>query len=105
MAALICGWLWPWILVQIDELPSMYSRPFESRSRAPFPSTRMSGSCSGAHHSRIFVNGCQTHSLSAAISSSLFQSLITLSLADYLLDRGKVLRGSAPTLVFSKNDV
>src|SRR5882724_587297 len=63
------------MFVQIDELPSTYSCPFESRSNAPFPSTSKSGSCSGAHHSCMFVNGCQTDFLSSAIRSSLFHSM------------------------------
>src|SRR5207247_110639 len=62
----------------MDEFPSMYSRPVLSRSVAPCPSTRISGSCSGAHHSRMSVNGCQTNRLSAAINSSVFQSVMNI---------------------------
>src|SRR5206468_11723749 len=71
------------MFVQMDELPSMYSRPLLSRSNAPRPSTKTSGSCSRAHHSRMSVNGCQTNRLSASISSSVFHSaIIALECAD-----------------------
>src|SRR5207247_6724265 len=59
--------------------PSIYSRPRLSRKIAPRPSTKTSGSCSGAHHSRMLVNGCQTKRLSAAMSSSVFHSVILSS--------------------------
>src|SRR5205814_174074 len=61
---------------------SRISRPRLSRRRAPRPSTKTSGSCSGAHHSRMLVNGCQTDRLSISISSSVFHSLITALLLD-----------------------
>src|SRR5437763_9840672 len=64
------------MFVQMEELPSMYSRPLVSRSNAPRPSTKTNGSCSGLHHSRMSVNGCQTNRLSQAISSSVFQSVM-----------------------------
>src|SRR6266496_1805386 len=60
----------------MDEFPSMYSRPLLSRTTAPCPSTRTSGSCSGAHHSRMSVNGCQTNRLSQAINWSVFHSIM-----------------------------
>src|SRR6266496_102801 len=60
----------------MDEFPSMYSRPLLSRSTAPCPSTRTSGSCSAAHHSRMSVNGCQTNRLSQAINWSVFHSIM-----------------------------
>src|SRR5437763_11108492 len=62
----------------MDEFPSMYSPPLLSRSTAPCPSTRTSGSCSGAHHSRMSVNGCQTNCLSAAVNSSVFHSVMNV---------------------------
>src|SRR4029077_10749261 len=73
------------MFVQIDELPSMYSRPRLSRKIAPRPSTSTSGSCSGPHQSRMSVNGCQTNFLSAAISSSVFHSVIAASFLDQFL--------------------
>ncbi len=54
----------------------MYSRPLLSRSTAPCPSTRTSGSCSGAHQSGMSVNGCQTNRLSQAINWSVFRSIM-----------------------------
>src|SRR5947209_439746 len=71
------------MFVQMDELPSMYSRPLLSRSNAPRPSTKTSGSCSAAHHSRISVKGCQTNRLSHWTSLSVFHSAIA---AWYLLE-------------------
>src|SRR5436309_10459776 len=62
----------------MDEFPSMYSSPLLSRSTAPCPSTKTSGSCSGAHHSRMSVNGCQTNCLSASVNSSVFHSLMNV---------------------------
>ena len=64
--------------VQIDEFPSMYSRPRLSRKIAPCPSTITIGSCSGAHHSGMLVNGCQTNCLSVVIKSFVFQLLMRL---------------------------
>src|SRR6266404_3764714 len=72
------------MFVQIDELPSMYSRPRLSRSSAPCPSTKTSGSWSGAHHSGMFVNGCQTNRLSASINASVFQSVMRASFLESL---------------------
>ncbi len=69
MAALIRGWLWPWRLVQIEELPSRYSRPRLSRRVAPWPETMTSGSWSGAHQSRICVKGCHWCRRSASIQA------------------------------------
>src|SRR5215216_7054447 len=64
------------MLVQIEEFPSMYSRPLLSRRNAPWPSTKTNGSCSGLHHWRMSVNGCHTNRLSQAISSSVFHSVM-----------------------------
>src|SRR6202011_2121875 len=89
------------MFVQIDELPSMYSRPFESRTVAPCPSTSTSGSCSGAHHSRMLVNGCQTNFLSVAISSSVFQSLISYHVIRFSAVFGTALPNQSLTLVLS----
>src|ERR1700676_259046 len=86
------------MFVQIDELPSTYSRPFESRTVAPCPSTSTSGSCSGAHHSRMFVNGCQTNFLSVAISSSVFQSLISYHVIRFSAVFGTALPNQSLTL-------
>src|ERR671934_8856 len=54
------------MFVQIEELPSIYSRPRLSTRTAPRPATSTRGSCSGAHHSGMFVNGGQINLLSAA---------------------------------------
>src|SRR5438477_1479323 len=54
----------------------MYSRPRLSPKIAPCPSTITIGSCSGAHHSGMLVNGCQTNCLSVVTKSSVFQSVI-----------------------------
>src|SRR6266487_1588561 len=56
----------------------MYSRPRLSHKIAPCPSAITIGSCSGAHHSGMLVNGCQTNCLSAAIKSFVFQSVMRL---------------------------
>src|SRR5207248_8560762 len=93
------------MFVQIDELPSMYSRPRLSRRRAPRPSTKTSGSCSGAHHSRILVNGCQTNRLSVSISSLVFHLLIIALLLDWFFNRANVFDGRAASLIFARNDV
>ena len=58
MAELILGWLWPWRLVQMEELASRYSRPRTSRSTAPRPEAMTMGS--RLSQSRIWVKGCQT---------------------------------------------
>src|ERR1700736_3728901 len=89
------------MFVQIDELPSMYSRPFESRTTAPFPSTSASGAWSAAHHSRMFVNGCQTNFLSMAISSSVFQSLISYHVICFSAVFGTALPNQSLTLILS----
>src|SRR2546428_6165069 len=73
------------MFVQIEEFPSMYSRPSLSRRTAPRPLTSTKGSCSGAHQSRIFVKGCQTYFLSASIRSLVFHSVIGASLLDQFL--------------------
>src|SRR4029077_19541355 len=65
------------MFVQMEEFPSMYSRPLLSRNTAACPSTKISGSCSWAHHSRMSVNGCQTNRLSASIRAFVFHSVIT----------------------------
>src|SRR5260370_6718351 len=67
------------MFVQIDELPSIYSRPRLSRRIAPRPSTSTSSWCPGARQSRIFVNGCQINSLSVAISASVSHLIIGAS--------------------------
>src|SRR5439155_33931 len=41
------------MFVQIDELPSMYSRPLLSRSNAPRPSTKTSRSCRSAPFAHV----------------------------------------------------
>src|SRR5213592_3778863 len=66
------------MFVQMDEFPSMYSRPRLSRRIAPRASTRTSGSKSAAHQSLILANGCQTNFLSAAIKRSVFHSVTTV---------------------------
>src|SRR5438270_12274848 len=91
------------MFVQIDELPSMYSRPLISRTIAPWPSTIITGSCSGAYHSGMFVNGCQRNLLSVAISSRLFQSLIVV-LTQETIDRCHIIRGGSTSPVFAFND-
>src|SRR4030095_4923403 len=93
------------MFVQIDELPSMYSRPRLSRRSAPRPSTKTSGSCSGAHHSRILVNGCQTNRLSISISSSVFHSVITALLLDQFFNRRNVFDGCATSLIFARDNL
>src|SRR5438132_1909827 len=91
------------MFVQIEELPSMYSRPWASRKIAPRPSTITIGSCSGAHHSGIFANGCQTNRLSVAIRSRLFQSLIVV-LTQETIERCQIVRGGSTSLVFAFDD-
>src|SRR6266550_9053113 len=91
------------MFVQIDELPSMYSRPLTSRKIAPRPSTIITGSCSGAHHSGIFVNGCQTNRLSVAIRSRLFQSLIVV-MTQETIDRCKIILGGSAPPIFAFDD-
>ena len=51
IASSMRGCRWPWRFVQIEELPSRYSRPSLSRSTAPAPSTSTSGSWPGAPQS------------------------------------------------------
>src|SRR6266700_1387753 len=102
------------MFVQMDELPSMYSRPLLSRSNAPRPSTKTSGSCSGERHSLMLVNGCQTNRLSQAINCSVFHSLMTVELSDIrfglriivvvsdeLIKRLEIFGRSTPSLIFS----
>src|SRR6266403_2075322 len=89
------------MFVQIDELPSMYSRPRLSRSSAPCPSTKTSGSWSGAHHSGMFVNGCQTNRLSASINASLISGL----LLDKFVNRHNILERRTAALIFSCDDL
>src|SRR5258708_1985935 len=91
------------MFVQIDELPSMYSRPRLSRRSAPRPSTKTSGSCSGAHHSRILVNGCQTNRLSISISSSVFHSLITAFLLAQFFNRPTLILRCPPSFFFPRD--
>src|SRR5437762_11566635 len=91
------------MFVQIDELPSMYSRPLASRKLAPRPSTMSAGSCSGAHHSAIFVNGCQRNRLSVAMRSRHFQSLIDV-LTQETIDRRKIVCGGSAPSIFAFDD-
>src|SRR6266850_6059079 len=93
------------MFVQIDELPSMYSRSWLSRRSAPLPSTKTSGSFPGAHHSAVLVNGCQTNRLSQSINWSVFHSVISALLLDKLVDRNNVFDRRAPALIFSRNDL
>src|SRR5436305_7961936 len=91
------------MFVQIEELPSMYSRPLASRKIAPRPSTITSGSCSRAHHSGMFVNGCQTNRLSVAIRSRSSQSLIVV-LTQETIERCDIIRRGSTSPVFAFND-
>src|SRR6266487_6748579 len=93
------------MFVQIDELPSMYSRPRLSRRSAPLPSTKTSGSCSGAHHSGILVNGCQTNRLSQSINWSVFHSVMSALLLDKFINRDNVFKRRTAALIFSRNDL
>src|SRR6266480_4304925 len=83
----------------------MYSRPRLSRSRAPRPSTKTSGSYSGAHHSRIFANGCQTKRLSQSINSSVFHSVTSALRLYYFVNRGNIFDRRASPSIFSGNDL
>ena len=47
-------------VVQMEELPSRYRLPAESKSQGPSPETINSGSWPGTVDSRIWVKGCQT---------------------------------------------
>src|SRR4030095_13636210 len=107
IAASIFGCRWPCRLVQIEELPSRYSRPSLSRSTAPLPETSTSGSCSGAPQSRICVKGCQVCALSAAINEreSVILRHLAAAIADQLLDGGDILPSEMLTLVFSPKHV
>src|ERR1017187_9766569 len=83
----------------------MYSRPRLSRNTAPWPSTRTSGSWSGAHQSCIDVNGCHRYLLSAATRSSVFQSFMRGVLAKQFFDRIDVFRRRSAPLILPKDDV
>src|SRR5437764_9265842 len=91
------------MFVQIEELPSMCSRSLASRKVAPRPSTITSGSCSRAHHSGMFVNGCQTNRLSVAIRSRSSQSLIVV-LTQETIERCEIVRGGPTAPVFAFDD-
>src|SRR4029450_5229163 len=93
------------MFVQIDELPSMYSRPWLSRRSTPLPSTKTSGSCPEAHHSGIFVNGCQTNRLSQSINWSVFHSVMSTLHVDNFVYRDNVFNRRTAALIFSRNDL
>src|SRR5688500_19115712 len=97
------GWLCPWMLVQMDEFPSIYSSPRLSRSRAPCPSTRISGSWPGAHQSCMEVNGCQRYFLSAATRASVFQSLMRGVLTKEFFDGLEIFGRSAAALILPED--
>src|SRR6266550_2486469 len=93
------------MFVQIDELPSMYSRPRLSRRSAPLPSTKTSGSCPGAHHSGISVNGCQTNRLSQSTNWSVSHSVMGALLLDKFVYRDNIFNRRTAALIFSRNDL
>src|SRR5205807_10593924 len=71
---------------------------------APSPSPITAGSWSGAHHSGIFVNGCQTNRLSAAIRSPLCQSR-NVVLTQETIERCEIIRGGSTSPVFAFYDL
>src|SRR4051794_20743414 len=93
------------MFVQMEELPSMYSLPSLSQSKAPRPFTKTSGSWSGAHQSPIAVNGCQTWRLSAAWSAAVSHLLGGGIDAQELVERGNIFGGSPAPLIFTKDNI